>query len=379
VTSGQENAPVSEDTFEVVIIGAGIIGCAIAHELRRRGWTSILLLDRGRPGHAASRAALGGLPPCMEPAPSDEVALLYRRSLQLYPAWVDVLRAETNIDPGFVISGSLLVALSPDHFPILNDRHEWLKRKGWPAERLTQQQLTRLEPALKAGLGALLMPEDARVNNVRLVDALVQSVQQSGVSVWSEHAAALWFVEGELRGVECGSARISARLVINAAGAWAGHVGGPKIPIFAVKGQALALQARPLLSERMVASPDCYLVPRNDGTVILGSTVEPHVTNNIVTAGGVVALLNAGRALWPQLDDCQFLGAWAGLRPESSDHLPVLGPWPTVPNLIVAGGFFKMGITLAPLVAQLLADYLSGQGHDPALDTLSPSRFAASA
>jgi glycine oxidase len=370
---------VSNDTFEVVIIGAGIIGCAIARELRRRGWTSILLLDRGRPGHAASRAALGGLPPCMEPAPSDDVALLYRRSLQLYPAWVDGLKAETDIDPGFVVSGSLLVALSPDHFPILDGRHEWLKRKGWHAERLTQQQLTRLEPAFTGGLGALLMPEDARVNNVRLVDALVQSVRQSGVSVWTDHDAVLWFVQGELRGVEFGSARISARLVINAAGAWAGDLGGPKIPIFAVKGQALAVQARPLPSERMVASPDCYFVPRNDGTLILGSTVEPYVTSDTATAGGVVALLNAGRALWPPLDDCEFLGAWAGLRPQSSDHLPLLGPWPTLPNLIVAAGFFKMGITLAPLVAQLLADSLSGQGHDSALDSLSPSRFAASA
>lgn len=368
----------SEDTFEVAIIGAGIIGCAIARELRRRGWTSILLLDRGQPGHGASRAALGGLPPCMEPAPRDDVALLYRRSLQLYPAWVGVLKAETNIDPGFVVSGSLLVALSPDHFPILNDRHEWLKRVGWPAERLTQQQLARLEPAFSAGLGALLMPEDARVNNVRLIDALVRSVRQSGVTVLTDHEAVLWFVNEELRGVEVGSARISARLVINAAGAWAGHVGGPKIPIFAVKGQALAVQAPALPSDRMVASPDCYLVPRNDGTIILGSTVEPHVTNETVTAGGLAALLHKGRALWPRLDDCQFLGAWAGLRPESSDHLPVLGPWPTLPNLIVAAGFFKMGITLAPLVAQLLADDLSGQGHDAALDTLSPSRFTAS-
>jgi glycine oxidase len=367
-----------QDPFEVVIIGAGIIGCAIAHELRGRGWTSILLLDRGQPGHGASRAALGGLPPCMEPAPSDALALLYRRSLQLYPAWVDVLKAETKIDPGFVISGSLLVALRPDNFATLNDRHEWLKRKGWPAERLTQQQLARLEPAFRAGLGALLMPDDARVNTLRLVDALVRSVQQSGVLIWTGHDAALWFVDGELRGVKFGSALISARFVINAAGAWAGDIGGPKIPIFAVKGQALALHAPALPSERMVASPDCYLVPRNDGTLILGSTVEPHVTDNLVTAGGVVALLNAGRTLWPQLDDCHFLGAWAGLRPESSDHLPMLGPWPTLPNLIVAAGFFKMGITLAPLVAQLVAGYLSGRGHDSALDTLSPSRFMAS-
>src|SRR2546422_2109155 len=98
----------------------------------------------------------------------------------------------------------------------------------------------------------------------------------------------------------------------------------PYTTLFRSKGQALALQARALPSERMVASPDCYLVPRDDRTVILGSTVEPLVTNTIVTAGGVVGLLDAGRVLWPQLDDCQFLGAWAGLRPDSSDHLPVL-------------------------------------------------------
>jgi glycine oxidase len=124
-----------------------------------------------------------------------------------------------------------------------------------------------------------------------------------------------------------------------------------------------------------VASPDCYFVPRLDGSLVLGSTVEPEVSETVVTASGIRGLLDAGRALWPELDRCSFLRAWAGIRPESRDHLPVLGRWPALPNLLVAAGFFKMGITFAPLAAQVVADLLAGKAGDPVFDALSPARF----
>jgi len=142
-----------------------------------------------------------------------------------------------------------------------------------------------------------------------------------------------------------------------------------------VRGQALAVQTARLPSERMVASPHCYFVPRKDGSLLLGSTVEPGIAESVVTVDGMHQLLDAGRALWPELDRCSFLRAWAGIRPASSDYVPVIGRWPALPNLLVAAGFFKMGITLAPLAAKTVADLLSGKPDQAVLDILSPARF----
>ena len=364
-----------ERGFEVAIIGGGIVGCAVADELSRRGCRPLLVLDRGLPGHGASRAALGGLPPSLEPAPNDQVARLYRRSLDLFPAWTAALKAETGVDPEFLVSGSLLIAPRPDDLPGLDGRYEWLIKMGWAAQRLTQDDLRRVEPAFAGCLGGLLMPEDARINNARLLDALVHKLVEAGVTFRTGYAASLWTQSGTVCGVHFGSDRIAARFIVNAAGAGAGEIGGPPLPIFGVRGQALAVQTSRLPSERMVASPHCYFVPRKDGSLVLGSTVEPRITESVVTVDGVHRLLDAGRALWPELDRSSFLRAGAGIRPASADHLPVIGRWPALPNLFVAAGFFKMGITLAPLAARTVADLLLGKANEPILDILSPARF----
>lgn len=379
----------------IVIVGGGIIGLAIGWELAKRGVPSTVL-ERGVAGRGASWAAAGMLPPHAEVEPAEERLLpLLLAGRALWPAYAAELSAATNIDVDYRTDGALLVALDRDDAAQLKFRHDLQRRHGLTVEWLSGGEARQLEPYLsRAVTAAVFSPDDHCVDNRAVVVALAAAYRGAGGVLREQtEVVGLRTERGRVGGVDvavgvagrdAGDGRdvetLPADTVVVAAGAWSrGLPGLPEIarpPVRPVKGQMLALRmdaAAPIVT-RMIWAPDAYLVPRGDGRLLVGATVEEQGFDTTLTAGGIRGLLEGAWEAVPGCDELPLIETWAGLRPTSRDDAPILGPT-AVEGLWLATGHHRNGVLLAPITGALIAEGLATGGMPEAGRGFGVERF----
>jgi len=360
---------------DVVVVGAGIIGCAIARELASRGLATTIV-DPRPPGGGATQASAGMLAPYTEAHDTGPLLELGVRSLALYDEWIADVRRESGLEIEYRRLGTLEIALDPDHAREL--QHSARHGAGVVRDWVTPEEARRTRPALGASIaGALFTPAHGYVAAHQLTLALASAAEHGGAR----------FRQATVHGIAPGRAAVtvhtsdgdlSAATVVLAAGAWTNRIAAPAAalpPLRPIRGQLLHLgwQAEPI--DTILWGPECYIVPRVDGTLLVGATVEDVGFDERTTAAGIRDLLDAACELLPAGWGATFLAARAGLRPATPDDLPAIGPDPRLPGLVHAAGHYRNGVLLAPLTAKLIADWILEKKSDPALETLRPGRF----
>ena len=345
---------------DVVIVGGGVIGLTIARALALRGVRDVCLVERGNLGTEASWAAAGMLLPQVEADSQDAFFELACKSRDLYPAFAAALREETGIDVELDTTGTLYLALTEHDHEEIEKRYEWQTRAGLAVERLSADEARELEPCIsESTLGALRFPKDIQVENRRLLSALANSVKKLGVTITTQTSVAAVLLEGNrVHGVQTARGPISSAPVVIAAGSWSSFIEPrPPIPtIEPVRGQMVCLEAKPQLTRHVIYSPRGYLVPRQDGRLLAGSTSEHAGFAKCVTAGGIASVLRNALEISPAIADLPLADTWAGLRPHAPDGLPVLGPCGEIDGLFCATGHYRNGILLAPLTGELISE-----------------------
>ena len=339
--------------YDAVFVGGGAIGLACAWRAAERG-LDVCVLERDTAGSGASRVAAGILAPDTETEPGrDPFVPLARRSLELYPAFVDAL----GVDVGFWRCGTLAVALDGDEAAVL-------RREPGFTSWLTASECRALEPGLSpVTAGGALNEDEASVDPRRLVAALAARVQvREGVEVASVARDSVTTAAGET---------IRAGRVVLCAGAWSGFAGAPVRP---VKGQVVRLRGE-LPAQRIIRTERVYIVPRRTGEVVVGATLEERGFDTTVTAGAVHELLREGYRVLPELAELELVDVTAGLRPGSPDNGPLLGE--REDGVVLATGHYRNGILLAPVTAETIAALLAGDAPPPEAAPFSPGRLVA--
>jgi glycine oxidase len=379
-------------TADVLIIGGGVIGLAIAWRAAQRG-IAVALADPD-PGRGASHAAAGMLTPVAEAAYAErELFELGSLSLRRYPAFAAGLTELTGLPTGFRQTGTLQVAYNADDMAMLAEHALLRESFGVPTQRLTSRECRKAEPMLGPSIGGgLLVEDDASVDPRLLTTALLAAARAAGVRHLPHRAARLRTEGDRACGAELadGTVITATQVVLSAGWASAAIAGLPADaapPLRPVKGQIVRLRPIPataaagssssLLSRTVrgtVQGSPVYLVPRQDGELVLGATQEEMGTDTTVTAGGVWQLLRDARAIVPGITELELAEAVAGLRPGTPDNAPVIGP-SSLPGLVLATGHFRSGVLLAPVTADLIAGFLATGALDDAAAPFGPARF----
>jgi glycine oxidase len=381
-------------TWDVIIIGGGIIGLSLAIALRKRGAT-VLLIERGEPGREASHAAGGMLVDCPleTPAALQELATA---SARMYPEFVYELEAESGTKVDLRDQGTILF-LSQEHLESLKSprmqpnaiRTGELEQSALRKTEPNQTELEKfrqqwgIEPAvaevdefIPSVSGQALRLKERSVDPRALIAAAVKVAKHRHIDFSSgDEVTVVEIAHARAIGVKTTKTAFAARNVVNCAGAWAGSISPFALPTRPVKGQMLCL-VMPFrtLIQHVVRSPQVYLIPRSDGRLLVGATVEEAGFDKRTDPDTIQRLHKTALELVPKLADARILEDWAGLRPGTPDALPILGATP-IPNYYVASGHFRDGILLAPITAQLMADVIEGRAPGFHLVPFSPSRF----
>ena len=366
-------------TADCVVIGGGVIGCAVALRLRQEG-LRVTLLERGVPGREATWASAGMLSPQAEadgPGPALDFGLASR---DLYPEFADEIGRLSGVDVGYRASGVIWLALTEEDEARLAQREAWQRRAGLPLERLDARALHDAEPALTADLRfGLLFPGDHQVDARRLGEGLAEAAARAGVRIAAGSPARRLVVEGgRVIAVEAAAETISTPRAVLAAGAWSCEVEGAGLPpgaVRPVRGQIVELDpATPL--RRVVFTAIGYLVPKPRGRLLAGSTMEEAGFAKEVTVSGVRGILDAAHRIVPALATAPITDLWSGFRPMSADTKPIIGPGP-VEGLIFATGHGRKGVLHAPLTAAVVADVVTGRAPRFGLAPFGSARLSA--
>jgi glycine oxidase len=375
---------------DVVVIGGGVVGLAVAWRAAQRG-ASVCVLERGELGSGASHVAAGMLAPVTEADPGELALLdLGLRSAAMWPAFAAELAACSGADPGLRRCGALVVARDRDEAEALERELALRRELGLDVRRLLPSAARRCEPALTPAIRlALEVPGDHAADPRATVIALAEASRRTGVVMYTHAAAERINLDGaKISGVQLGGgAVIEAEQVVVAAGAWSATVAGlpaaARFPLRPVKGQIMRLRdpAGPGLLERIVRFEGGYLVPRGDGRYVLGATMEERGFDTSVTAGGLYELLRDAGELVPGMHELIVEELSAGLRPATPDNAPVLGRSAEIDGLVWATGHHRNGILLAPMTAELVAAALAGAAVPQAFSAarFAPDRQAAPA
>ena len=334
-------------TWDAIIIGGGIVGLSLARELRKRN-LSVLVVERGEPGREASHAAAGMLAYC-DPALPPALAALASASAAAYPEFVHEVEDESGMRVDYRTEGAIAFLECPPE-PLL------------PCMRpVDREDVARLEPQLAAPLAAAYFLQEATVDPRALVDASLRAARHRNVDIASGSPVTEVEVVGKrAAAVKTSRTTFAAGMIVNCAGAWAGSIAPLAIPTRPVKGQMLALVApRRGIVKHVVRAPEVYLVPRSDGRIIVGSTLEEAGFDKRLDAETIQRLHQSAANLVPELGQARMLEAWAGLRPGTPDALPILGAT-ALESYFVATGHFRDGILLAPITARVMAQLLLG-------------------
>ena len=342
-------------TWDVIVVGGGIIGLSLAISLRKRG-AGVLVLERGEPGREASHAAAGMLADHGDEFPA-ALAPLARASARLYPEFAHELQDESGIKVDLRDAGTILL-------------HEGTAEShgALPAP------LSELEPVLDPSRPASYLKE-RRVNPRLLFAAALKAAKHREVDVSSGAEVIEILVDnGRTHGVKTSKTTYRAEIVVNCAGAWAGQFPPVAVPTRPVKGQILSVVGGPAL-RHVVRAPEIYLVPRSDGPIVIGATLEDVGYDKRVLPEAIQRLLHLATKLVPSLAKAQIHEAWAGLRPATPDRLPVLGET-AIGGYFAAVGHFRDGILLAPITAQVMTELIVDQKCSRDLSPFSLNRFS---
>ncbi|MBA2779600.1 glycine oxidase ThiO [Billgrantia kenyensis] len=356
---------------DFIIIGGGVIGMLTASQLAEAGH-GVTLVERGRCGEEASWAGGGIVSPLYPWRYSEPVSRLARGAEVAYQALSESLLANTGIDIEYRRKGLLYLRVDDGERAFA-----WAQRQGWPLERVDAGFIYRQEPWLAEGLGeGLWMPTLGSVRNPRLCRALRTRLNALPNVTLLEHAAVqrLSVVQGRVRGVETTRGRLAADRVILCGGAWSGVLLAEHdvaMPVRPVKGQMMLFVTPPMpggrqLLERVVLADGRYLIPRGDGRVLVGSTLEQADFDKSTTEEARESLWHSAVAMLPALAECRVEHHWAGLRPAAPDGIPFIGAVPGIEGLFVNAGHFRNGLVLAPAATRLLVDLLLER--EPAID-----------
>jgi glycine oxidase len=356
----------SRRSADVVIIGGGVIGCAIARELALRG-TKVIVLERDAPGRHASWAAAGMLSPMGEAGGGGPFLELSDESLKRYPAFAAALREETGIDVEYRTSGKLHVSLG-DEDDRLRAFAADASSQRFELSLISADVARDMEPSLSPHVtSALFIRRDHRVNNRLLLQALVAAAIGAGAMFRGARAVeSVVTRDNVVTGVRVAGEEIMAPTVVIAAGAWSAHIEGlPRaLPVRPMKGQMFAVDARTSAGElpvrHVIYSAQCYIIPRDDGRLLVGATVEDVGFTNGPTPRGISSLSDAATAVMPMIADLPLVETWASFRPATPDGLPILGNDPDVKGLVYATGHFRNGILLTPVTGECIADVVTG-------------------
>ena len=374
------NRPSSSD---VVVVGAGAVGLAVAWRAAQTGLRVTVLERAGKAGAGTSSVAAGMLAPISETIATElPLVRLGLESVNIYPAFVEELQAATGMDPGYLRCGTLLAARDGDEAAALARELELRQSLGLTVHRLLASEARRLEPALAPTLRlALEIPDDHAIDPRKLTAALAQALTAAGGELRLGAPVNGVATSGDrITGVRLDDgSEVPAGDVVVAAGPWSsaldGIPGGATIPVHPIKGQILRLHdpAGPGMLTRVLRMTGGYLVPRGDGRYVLGATMEERGFDTTVTGGGVYDLLRNAFELLPSVTELVIDELSAGLRPATPDNLPALGPG-AIPGLHWAVGHYRHGILLTPITAELVVKALVGEGAVP--DEFAPQRFA---
>lgn len=362
---------------DVIVIGGGVIGLSIAYELSGRG-ASVTVVDQGPLGREASWAGAGMLPPIAEAGTAEAALRLQSASQQLWPQFSESLQAETGIDNGYRRSGGLEVRYGGPRDALHKDI-EFARQRGVEVEALTPQAARQYEPNLADNISsAYRLGTMAQIRNPRHVKALLAACTARGVRMIAGTPVYGFERSGEkILGVNTSEGMLNASQFLVSAGSWSQHIlqtVGCNVTTLPVRGQIVLLYAQPLPFSHILLSGRKYLVPRPDGRILVGATVETVGFNKTNTAEGLSDLLDFAKGLVPCLAEATFERAWAGLRPRSADGLPYLGRAPGTENLFVATGHFRDGLQLSPITGTVMASLMLGEKPALCLDDYACDR-----
>lgn len=361
-------------SWDTVIVGGGIIGVSLALRLRTHG-ASVLIVDKGEPGREASHAAAGMLAHCDQ---SDALRELACASAKLYPEFVREIEDESGMRVDYRADGTILLFATLEDEPPTCDE----------AVHLTARDLADMEPNLKPDFEAAIFLPEASVDPRSLTAAALKAARHRGIDI----ASATEVTELELsdlgaNGVATSKTRYPAAIVVNCAGAWAGGIPAPvRPPTRPVKGHMLDVipagrllshgheSSTPPLLRHVIRTSDVYLVPRTDGRIVIGATVEEAGFDKRVNPDTIQTLFRAAANVCPELGQSKIHESWTGLRPGSPDNLPILGATDTS-GYYIATGHFRDGILLAPITAHVMTQVIHGQQPDIDISAFSPLRF----
>ena len=370
-------------TADAVVVGAGAVGLAAAWCAARRG-LRVVVLEASGPAAGATGVAAGMLAPVTEADFGErELIALNLAGARAWPSFAAELEAASGTATGYRATGTLTVAVDRDEAEVLRRMHDLQRDLGLDAEWLSGRACRRLEPGLAARVaGGILASGDHQVSPRALAGALVSALLRAGGEL--RRGVRVLGVETGPDGVEGvlleGGERLAVRAVVLATGAESVRVEVPeaaRVPVRPVKGQILRLRARagvPLPATRVIRTPEVYAVPREDGRLVVGATVEEQGFDVSVTAGGVLELLRRAYDALPGIVELELVEARAGLRPAAPDNGPIVGE-SAVAGLVWATGHWRNGILLAPITGAAVAALLAGAEPAPELAPFSPRRF----
>ena len=367
-----------KEIANVVVVGAGVIGCAVAYEIARRGGR-VRVIDRRDVGRGATQASAGVLAPYLTAHEGSPILDLGARSLALYDEFVSNVVEDSGSTVRYVRNGTLEVALNDQDVEKLESAQRVCREMGVAAEFLDQKAVQAVEPQLAKNIQAgLVVGGHGYIGASDLTTALRRAAGAYGVTFAPATSATRISNGGDSMRVETAAETVSCDAVVLAAGSWSGQIeaeGEEPVPVRPVRGQLLHLGWPTSPPDRVIWTDRCYLVPWNDGSVLVGATVEEVGFDERATVAGVQELLDLTCSLVPTARRAWFQDVRVGLRPGTPDDLPAIGPSPNLPRLIYATGHFRNGVLLAPLTAAMVADLVLDGKRDAALDATAPGRF----
>ncbi len=369
-------------TYDVVIAGGGIIGSAIAFELAQHK-LRVLVIDRQSPGQEASWAAAGMLSPAPDGVDAIPLVPLARASMNIYPEFVAAVESASGMNAGFRPHGAIEILFGGEAENKLAAMIAEHHKLGLDTEILHVEDAAVLEPHINREIrAAALLRSEAAVDNRAFTNAILRAAELSGVEFRADSCVEKLIVdrEGKCIGVIVEGEQISAKHVVISAGFASSTIEGiaqyaPTVPM---RGQMVALQSAQVDLHRVIRSEHGYIVPRGNGRCVTGSTIENVGVEKRVTPQGISKILSAAIEMVPALKDAAIVETWCGLRPDTPDHLPSLGPT-DIEGLLIATGHFRNGILLAPITAKLIAEWITTRRTNVNWEAFSPMRFAKSA
>ena len=369
-------------TTDILIIGGGVIGLSIARQLHKSGVRDITVIDKGTCGREASWAAAGMLSPQAETNELDEFFEFCSRSRAMYPQFAAELLRETDVDIELERTGTIYLELKDDAPGELLARYRLQRDAALEVELLSDEEVVRLEPHTSASVSfGVLFPNDWQVDNRRLVQALRAYADRNGINVIENTPVQHELVEtSRVTGAETSRGTIHSQHTVLTAGAWSSLIalGDFDLParVEPVKGQIVCLTAPPGTLAHVIYSHQGYLVPRRDGRILAGSTTEHTGYDDSASSEAIERLTRFANEMLPATL-LETTDSWAGLRPRSTDGLPILGGIHGLTGLTIATGHYRNGILLTPITAELIADRIVNGVHQKELAAFGLERFSS--